>query len=73
MSEAPVDGIPRREKLPRGPGQTYCGLIVLFSLRELNARVRALMRRSARPDERVPAAYKGAHLLADFDAVVLSG
>lgn len=35
VSEAPIDGIPRREKLPRGPGGTYCGLIVLFSLREL--------------------------------------
>ena len=36
VSEAPVDGMPRREKLPRGPGGTYCGLIMLFSLRELN-------------------------------------
>jgi ornithine cyclodeaminase/alanine dehydrogenase-like protein (mu-crystallin family) len=35
VSEAVVDGIPRREKLPRGPGETYCGLILLFSLREL--------------------------------------
>lgn len=35
VSDAPIDGIPRREKLPRGPGGTYCGLIVLFSLREL--------------------------------------
>ncbi len=35
VSEAPVDGIPRREKLPRGPGGTYCGLILLFSLRHL--------------------------------------
>lgn len=35
VSEAPVNGIPRREKLPRGPGGTYCGLIMLFSLKEL--------------------------------------
>lgn len=35
VSEAKVDGVPRREKLPRGPGGTYCGLIVLFSVREL--------------------------------------
>ncbi len=32
ISEARVDGLARREKLPRGPGGTYCGLIVLFSL-----------------------------------------
>ncbi|MDB5926121.1 MAG: hypothetical protein JWN13_5057 [Betaproteobacteria bacterium] len=35
VREATVDGIARREKLPRGPGGTYCGLIMLFSLREL--------------------------------------
>ena len=35
VSEAPIDGVPRREKLPRGPGGTYCGLIMLFSVREL--------------------------------------
>lgn len=35
VSETPADGILRREKLARGPGNTYCGLIVLFSLREL--------------------------------------
>lgn len=35
VSEAPVNGMPRREKLPRGPGGTYCGLIMLFSVREL--------------------------------------
>lgn len=35
VSEAKVNGVPRREKLPRGPGDTYCGLIVLFSLRRL--------------------------------------
>src|SRR5262245_38594848 len=33
INEAPIDGIPRREKLPRGPGGTYCGLILLFSLK----------------------------------------
>src|SRR6476620_2976049 len=32
VSEALVDGVPRREKLPRGPGGTYCGLVVLFSV-----------------------------------------
>lgn len=35
VSETRTNGVPRREKLPRGPGGTYCGLIVLFSLREL--------------------------------------
>lgn len=35
VSEAKVNGVPRREKLPRGPGGTYCGFIVLFSLKEL--------------------------------------
>src|SRR5678815_3483522 len=35
VSEAMVEGVPRREKLPRGPGGTYCGLIMLFSVREL--------------------------------------
>ncbi len=43
-----------------------------FSLRELNARVRALMRRSTRTDERVPASYKGERLSADFDAVAVA-
>ena len=43
-----------------------------FSLRELNARVRALMRRTAKPDERVPASYKGTRLSADFDAVAVA-
>ena len=40
-----------------------------FSLRELTARVRALLRRSARPEDRPLAAYQGTHLNADFDAV----
>ena len=35
ISEVPLHGVPRREKLARGPGGTYCGLIVLFSLKEL--------------------------------------
>ncbi|MBI3043163.1 MAG: ornithine cyclodeaminase family protein [Betaproteobacteria bacterium] len=35
VSEAKVDGVPRREKLPRGPGETYCGLVMLFDLRRL--------------------------------------
>jgi DNA-binding response OmpR family regulator len=42
-----------------------------FSLRELAARVRAVLRRRARTDTEapVPEVYRGAHLLADFDAV----
>ena len=39
-----------------------------FSLRELTARVRAVLRRSATLEERT-AAFQGAHLNADFDAV----
>jgi ornithine cyclodeaminase/alanine dehydrogenase-like protein (mu-crystallin family) len=35
ISEAKVDGVTRREKLPRGPGGTYCGLIILFSIHSL--------------------------------------
>lgn len=35
IDEGLVHGVPRREKLPRGPGGTYCGLIMLFSIREL--------------------------------------
>jgi alanine dehydrogenase len=35
VSEAKVDGVPRREKLPRGPGGTYCGFIIVFSLERL--------------------------------------
>lgn len=35
IDEGLVNGVARREKLPRGPGGTYCGLIILFSLREL--------------------------------------
>ena len=35
VSEAEIDGVPRREKLPRGPGGTYCGLIIVFSIHTL--------------------------------------
>jgi ornithine cyclodeaminase/alanine dehydrogenase-like protein (mu-crystallin family) len=28
-------GMPRREKLPRGPGEKFCGLVILFSLHTL--------------------------------------
>jgi DNA-binding response OmpR family regulator len=40
-----------------------------FSLRELAARVRALLRRAASEDERPAQAYQGKYLTADFDAV----
>ena len=40
-----------------------------FSLRELTARVRAVLRRSATIEERGATGYQGAHLNADFDAV----
>ena len=42
-----------------------------FSLRELGARVRAVLRRRGRPGEEAPppAVYRGKHLVADFDAV----
>ena len=47
-----------------------------FSLRELSARVRAVLRRStpAAPgaDAWRPATYRGQHLLADFDAVAVT-
>jgi two-component system, OmpR family, alkaline phosphatase synthesis response regulator PhoP len=43
-----------------------------FSLRELNARVRAVLRRGGQTDDRRPATYRGDHLLADFDAVSVS-
>ncbi|HEX3703783.1 MAG TPA: response regulator transcription factor [Vicinamibacterales bacterium] len=43
-----------------------------FSLRELTARVRAVLRRSTAPGERPAAAYTGAHLVADFDAVAVA-
>ena len=40
-----------------------------FSLRELTARVKAVLRRASAPEERQAAGYQGAHLIADFDAV----
>ncbi len=45
-----------------------------FSLRELSARVRALLRRGRQdgPVERGPVVYRGRHLVADFDAVTVS-
>ena len=43
-----------------------------FSLRELNARVRAVLRRSTRIDERPAPGYQGDHLIADFEAVSVS-
>lgn len=42
-----------------------------FSLRELTARVRAVLRRGVAP-ERSPSAYQGTRLTADFDAVSVS-
>src|SRR5215475_8315098 len=43
-----------------------------FSLRELSARVRAVLRRGTASDDRRPASYRGEHLLADFDAVAIA-
>src|SRR5262245_24382575 len=40
-----------------------------FSLRELTARVRAVLRRSAAKDEHPLVTYRGEHLVADFEAV----
>jgi DNA-binding response OmpR family regulator len=40
-----------------------------FSLRELSARVRAVLRRATRSEERPAAGYQGNRLMADFDAV----
>jgi DNA-binding response OmpR family regulator len=42
-----------------------------FSLRELSARVRAVLRRSAKTDDR-QSIYQGDHLSADFDAVAIA-
>src|SRR5262245_42070308 len=42
-----------------------------FSLRELSARVRAVLRRSTRTEER-QTIYQGNHLLADFEAVAIA-
>ena len=43
-----------------------------FSLRELSARVRAVLRRAAPVEERSIPTYRGAHLTADFDAVSIA-
>ncbi len=43
-----------------------------FSLRELSARVRAVLRRIATRRERTATSYRGDHLSADFDAVSVS-
>jgi DNA-binding response OmpR family regulator len=44
-----------------------------FSLRELGARVRAVLRRRARPGEAVrQTKHEGKHLVADFDAVAVA-
>ena len=43
-----------------------------FSLRELTARVKAVLRRSAKLEERPMPGYDGQHLTADFDAVSVS-
>jgi len=43
-----------------------------FSLRELAARVRAVLRRKRAGADAAPAIYEGAHLRADFDAVAIA-
>lgn len=43
-----------------------------FSLRELAARVRAVLRRKSEAAGVAPKVYQGAHLFADFDAVVVT-
>src|SRR5207244_9526949 len=43
-----------------------------FSLRELTARVRAVLRRSTPKEDRPLLAYRGDHLMADFEAVAVS-
>jgi len=44
-----------------------------FSLRELSARVRAVLRRGhATTDDERPFSYRGDHLVADFDAVAVT-
>lgn len=43
-----------------------------FSLRELAARVRAVLRRQSNAQTPPPAIYRGARLTADFDAVAIS-
>jgi DNA-binding response OmpR family regulator len=43
-----------------------------FSLRELSARVRAVLRRTVPTPERPAAGYRGDHLTADFDAIAVT-
>ena len=43
-----------------------------FSLRELSARVRAVLRRGPNGDERRTPGYRGKHLAADFEAVSIA-
>ncbi|HEY1909945.1 MAG TPA: response regulator transcription factor [Vicinamibacterales bacterium] len=43
-----------------------------FSLRELSARVRAVLRRGVNGAERRPGGYSGEHLVADFDAIAIT-
>jgi DNA-binding response OmpR family regulator len=43
-----------------------------FSLRELSARVRAVLRRTTRVEDRPAASYQGERLTADFDAVAVT-
>ena len=43
-----------------------------FSMRELTSRVRAVMRRSAKPEAAPGLQYRGEHLIADFDAVAVA-
>jgi DNA-binding response OmpR family regulator len=43
-----------------------------FSLRELSARVRAVLRRSASVQDRPSSGYQGTHLNADFEAVAVA-
>jgi DNA-binding response OmpR family regulator len=42
-----------------------------FSLRELTARVRAVLRRTGPRERRLPTTYAGAHLTVDFEAVAV--
>src|SRR3984893_1957442 len=43
-----------------------------FSLRELSARVPAVLRRGGSTDEGRSGGYSGAHLVADFDAIAIA-
>jgi len=43
-----------------------------FSLRELTARVKAVLRRSAKIEDRPAPEYRGTHLTADFEAVAVA-